>query len=453
MRKNMKDIWFSKILQIFFGLTGIILLIPLFIIMPSNRLAVDDFCYGSFTYSHGFWGAQINTWESWTGRFLATFLQIFVSMAAKGNGHLLTYTLFMIGSLLVGLFCLFMILTKKDIFQSLWITFLSAGSLYLITPNIGESFYWLSGSATYLWPLILLIFLIFFLLRKNQTKIILITEFLLAFGLAGGNETLTFLLCLVFLFLAFYKKTKSIYMAGGGLVIGFLIMYFAPGNSIRGTIFNGMSWPVVAVKMWKIGGWLFLKHYFFNIHIWQFIIIYFVACLYLFSLKPLKVSLKNAVYSLIIFILFIGVYVLPSLHVMGTLPPDRSDITLMFMLLTETLILAAAITTNWNFTKNPKFWSFFIFISLLAGLFGIYFSTKIELAQNYLIPKTYAGQYDIIYNDLKLDDVHQSKTVILPPLPISQPLHSASLSSDPKNWINVCLANYFKVGSIKISTK
>jgi len=205
----------------------------IFTTSPSIRYWVDDFCSSALLYKEGFWGTQISLWNTWTGRYSATF---FTSLIETIGPTAIKF-------LPLVLLWLLIISAKKMLFGS--IVFASLFIVLALTnsPNIVQSLYWQTGSLNYLIPFVFLNIFMGILISKKE-KLFIPLAFLLMF-IAGGFSEAFALAALTLIFFVIVgiliinpkdkKKYLKISIAGFiGVLISIIIMFLAPGNSLRG---------------------------------------------------------------------------------------------------------------------------------------------------------------------------------------------------------------------------
>ena len=126
----------------------------------------------------------------------------------------------------------------------LWLTFLL---YWLCNPNLGQTSFWLVGSAIYLWPLMWCSFYMLCLFKllkdnvsgsrfKNYIKIALLCVLGFFSGLsneATGAATVFLMLALFFVYFGFSERLKFVLAGSISSLTGFLILVLAPGNFIR----------------------------------------------------------------------------------------------------------------------------------------------------------------------------------------------------------------------------
>lgn len=231
----------------------------MFVLNYLTPLYFDDFRY-------------IYSWQ--TGERITSVTQIFPSMFAHYqtmNGripvHFLAQVFLLINptifdlinsfafSLFVLLICYYAVGSLKNI--SATVFSLAFFLIWIVTPDFGESYLWLTGSANYLFgPLIALSFLIpyikFFNGSFNIEKVLVKGLFLIAYliwGILAGwtNENIS--LCLIITQILFIissavtKKKIMLWMFGGvmGNIIGSVLLFSSPSYLKRSSIWSGSA--------------------------------------------------------------------------------------------------------------------------------------------------------------------------------------------------------------------
>ena len=129
-------------------------------------------------------------------------------------------------------------LINKHSSMLLWIIFML---YWAANPNLGQTSFWLVGSANYLWPLMwasLYISYLMYLLVNDQKPSIVQGILLFILGIFAGltNEALgiTVVVFTLFLIPLFWKNgTKALAISLISTGIGYAIVFFSPGNDSR----------------------------------------------------------------------------------------------------------------------------------------------------------------------------------------------------------------------------
>jgi hypothetical protein len=149
--------------------------------------------------NNGYWRSQIIWWKGWTGRYsyiaFLDFVELFGLMGAKVL-PLIQYLLILLVGFPFSLFSLFFLINS---------------------PNIIQTFYWMTGSLNYFAPFIFLNGFLVILFKKYSKKYLLFSFLLLlvatGFSEAFGVANLLFLGLLYFVFSGDKSKTRLISIA------------------------------------------------------------------------------------------------------------------------------------------------------------------------------------------------------------------------------------------------
>lgn len=182
------------------------------------RFWADDFCSAILLRNHGYWDSQVIWWKGRTGRYsYIAFLDLFELWGLTGARVLpiLQYVLILVSAFPFSLLSLFFLINS---------------------PNIIQSFYWMTGSLNYFAPFVFLnLFLA--LLFKKPNKYSLLFGFIFLFIATGFSEAfgVSSLLLLSLLYLIFNNKDKRkiIFVGLISTVMSLVIMSLSPGNSVR----------------------------------------------------------------------------------------------------------------------------------------------------------------------------------------------------------------------------
>lgn len=258
MAKSMEN-WVRR----FFFMGILISLAPYFILAFFSYPSTDDFAYATKVLDYGFWAGQIETYNTWSGRYFATLLLSFNPVAQK---WIWGFPLLPI-SLLLGLWGSLWyafnsalhensppLLPKKQIFWLSTVIF-SIFLSHIQTPV--QAFYWMAGAVTYTVPLILVTIAsgLFFKLYRQGTLHFRHWIALVIFApiIVGSNETIMLqwmaLLSLLLYFL--FRKYRKINLGLIGVFLlsfmGSLVVILAPGNKVRTSHFQDAHRPFYAI--------------------------------------------------------------------------------------------------------------------------------------------------------------------------------------------------------------
>jgi hypothetical protein len=166
------------------------------------RYSGDDYCYGAMLTQHGFWKAQ---WLSFQNpmpyhgnRYSLTFLSGISGLFNPAfNGFLPGMAIVV---WVLGFLSIFATLGRLLTLQIHWMECLLASEIVVfftlnLAPDLSQSLYWRSGMLPYLAPLIVIIIMISYMLKKlegdNLSRLALVLIPLSAFFAGGFSETAT----------------------------------------------------------------------------------------------------------------------------------------------------------------------------------------------------------------------------------------------------------------------
>lgn len=330
-----------------------------------SRYMADDYSAPQMIRRHGFLGAQISSYQGWTGRFSFTFVADFFALIGQATppflpGLLLSlwfagavWAIYQICSLAgriswarVVLFAAFLIFATLE-----------------TAPNVSQSLYWQTGALTYVAPLIPFSFYVGVVARgvRDWQSYVLYKFGLLCAGIltfvAGGFSDAYVVLqsCGLILFIVaveiaagvdFKPRVRPFLIVGlVGSLLALTIVAVAPGNSVRLTYFPKLlgGWDILTLTVRYSVGFIakqVLTH----------------PLVYLLSLAlPLLIVLRNfsrvteprwdrrlctwillstpvAVFLLIMSCIALGVFA------MSTMVPERARILLSMVLVCGTMI-------------------------------------------------------------------------------------------------------------------
>ena len=242
-----KLILVAKLLLI---LALLIFFVPLFVLPFFDHPSADDYICGYNLKNQGFWGYQSFIYDTWGGRFAATFAG---AVLAKNNflyNHYYLHSLLLVLMNIVAVFFLLAVINKHVLKDErlkrnfLFVALLFAALQYCVLVEPSTYIFWFSGAVTYQLPVILLQFQIgLWIIVLHTDKafikfISLVLLLLLVFIVNGFNELFIvaqgFILLLLFLS-GLYKKLSKFFIAL--MLIGFitssLIVVLSPGIHTR----------------------------------------------------------------------------------------------------------------------------------------------------------------------------------------------------------------------------
>jgi len=255
-KRSNSIVWIMSILVCFLAVFFLNLLTP---------FISDDFAY-LFVYGEDTrvqtigdaFRSQVNHYNMWGGRSVVHFIAQVLLLLPYWVADLLNSIMYMA---YVFLIYLHINGNKKN---SLGLFLLINLAIWFFQPVIGDTLFWITGSANYLWgTCFILLFLLPYRLYNGKVtgrlKLAFFSVSMLVMGLIAGwtNEnTAGAMILLTILFLFYYRKEgwETPLWAYTGLlssIIGFVIMIAAPGNFVRAGEAGSLSLYVMAYRLFN----------------------------------------------------------------------------------------------------------------------------------------------------------------------------------------------------------
>lgn len=240
--------------------------IVIFTVLPFIALCIfnvplgDDFWYGGAFRDQGFAATQLNWYNQWSGRYMATFAISTLNPVAYGHLNLgfihpmllILGTVFSLRLLINNIIDTFGLELNKLIVLSVFLFF-----YFNYIPDFGETFYWMAGAYTYQLPVIFFLLYLNTLLNlfKSESSLSIFKNIVLGslclFIILGSNEVIVVYSCFVngLVFLALFIKRRNLLLRFLPYFIITLIlsvfMIFAPGNFSRESLFDKSDFHVL----------------------------------------------------------------------------------------------------------------------------------------------------------------------------------------------------------------
>ncbi|HCP53924.1 MAG: hypothetical protein CMK72_04630 [Pseudomonadaceae bacterium] len=222
-------------------LSFILALILLFfvVLIPSIHVPMqaDDFAYYGLGLSIG---EQLNHYLSWSGRIVTNIISAYLL-------NLLPHFAYEVVNTVV--FCLLMFFvsiapnalgrhTVKVSSLSLLVIF----ALYWIAnPALGETSFWIVGSANYLWTSMFVAGYFVYIFRTLDYHVGLKESFaavIMGFLAGCSNENTSVVVVLITIFVVITERNKRVALLGlTGCVVGCAVLLLSPGNKLRSDVF------------------------------------------------------------------------------------------------------------------------------------------------------------------------------------------------------------------------
>ncbi|MDG4596353.1 MAG: DUF6056 family protein [Candidatus Contendobacter sp.] len=437
--------------------------------------SADDFCYAVKARQLGFFGAQAFWYENWSGRYTLNFA--YTAFSLLGDIFKIYHfpPIILLLSTWLG-FC-FMVAKVSQSKISKSFIFLTGGICTVLfisgTPNIAQTFYWPGGSFTYQIPNVLLLFLLGLLIWRETTAIgkytrILIFSLssLLAIIIIGANE-ISLLLTGAILFCgtvhALWMRRNSRAFWVGLLLIAIgaaLVSVSAPGNYERYASLDSVTQlrltPGLAMLLYPPWVILRLLYWLSNLGLWAsafivLVITFPVAKTWLYSDGNFKRSfLIFPVFWLIMIFVLNGIGFMINRYPL----PDRAEsvVWLLFLLgWYPSFIILAHFTVGQKIPLDDPRLIQPAIVLLMISLLGSpnIFEAYKDVYRGYRYAKELRVRFDAIQAAKNRGEAEIIVGGISKP-PLT--LFAAYLETDPGDFKNQCMSEYFEVKSIRLGS-
>ncbi|CAN5322007.1 hypothetical protein BH23BAC2_BH23BAC2_14350 [soil metagenome] len=400
--------------MIFLGLAFLLTTVPFLYISRYNHPSADDFCYASKVNFFGLISTQIDHWNIWSGRYMATLL---LSIISIDTGDLMNYRVIPVLLFIffgLSIFVFFKSLIPKASTYDICVLSFVIFFLYILkAPNITEAFYWLAGSVTYQLASILslLLFALILYLSRHKEKtsktILTIIGSILGISIVGLNEIALIYLCaILFMWLAlkiYINKHPSwslIFIVGITFIAAGISMS-APGNHLRMSAVKADQFDLI----FSLSGSLQLT---FRALLGWVPLILLMVLIFWRTFERIAVQLKEIYnipririkYIFLMIIVLVGMVALgyfPTYWSQGGRPPTRTVNTIFLLFLFGSVGIILLYLTSREKIKWPV-QKFHFFTQIMAV--GIMLSYILFLSNNLR-----AGYKDIFYGSAARYDI------------------------------------------------
>lgn len=472
-------------------ITLIFMLIPVLHLSKYVRPAWDDFSYGLYTINavrngegiiailKGAWNGAVHMYKTWQGTYSSCFIMSLQPGIYNEKIYGLT-TWILVGTIFLSFLCFFRAVKKhlfcnKDIEECYW-ALLSTVVIALGMPCASQGLYWYVGAMHYIpWTMttiinMAIILKIYYSDDSKKKVALLVSSCMISFVTSGGNQCTAFanILLLSLVSLLFVVKKKEIYVVSSLLsaLIGFVVMWIAPGNSVRQS-----EYTQTGIKDTLSAGVKYAIEYTIE---WSNLVLLAVIVLFLPLIIKSAKKIKDSTLCrnpLIVFLasamVFCGMICVPY-YGLGWMGPDRLintiwiyfTIAVMFDLccivgyLERKYDILSFVYKIWKNEKDSvkcliyTVCAFVIFLISSANTSQL--STSSEALKELLSreAQVYAKEWDErleIYHDDGVKDVIVEPLSFYPEL-----IGTESIFDDSNYWSNVAVANYYAKDSIKM---
>jgi len=219
-----------------------------------TRYVADDFCAGRNLAIRGFWGSQIWSYQTHSGRFFSYFARIGAALIGRDHETGFVPSILLASWLAATTWALFQLTAllkwRLRLLPCLLFAELIIFAMLRTAPDTGQSFYWQAGSFTYTVPIILITAFLglvphFLTVQESGRSAVpsVILAGLLAFCAAGCSETNALFQCAGLAAAVVFCKWGPVqralrilpilYAGFAGSLVASLVVTAAPGNAVR----------------------------------------------------------------------------------------------------------------------------------------------------------------------------------------------------------------------------
>ncbi len=406
-----------------------------FILSTSSyvRYWADDFCSSVLLRNNGYFQSQIIWWNSWTGRYSYIAFLDLVELFSLIGAQVLPIILFVL--FVLSLYLIF------GLIPSLLLSVI----FLLVSPNIIQSFYWMTGSLNYFAPFIFLNLFHALLFRKRKKYTSMIASILI-FIAVGFSESfgvaLFFFLSYLFFVLDKTKNRRLLIVAVVSTVLSLGLMFLAPGNAVRSaTVSHPDGLMDLITKTFIYSKWYLIHLFYIKEFVISALAIIVGAFVVLDGKKkyfenPKQVILSSALFAVGITFMVVGL----TYQAMNWEPPMRVMTIVNYMIIYSVIIASVALAQLYGKYINSmvsKIIFFILIILLILQVNSQWGSVRDEL-------KTYATGWDKI--EASLIDAPANSVVKVPDL---KPVGKLDGFKENKGWVSSCIAGYYNLNQLE----
>lgn len=481
----------KKTFEVFKYVVLLGILAPVLYISRYARPVLDDFDYGLFIQPaiknginvfgiiKGAWEACCHMYETWQGTYASCFIMpLHPGMISEKLYGLTTWLLV---GMLFGSFWLLFYVVKKQFFENnelkpVYWALLSTVVLALGMPYPVEGLYWYVGAMHYIpWVATTTINMaimieLYYSDSKKKSAWLLIASCMISFITSGGNQCTAFenILLVALVTIIFVVKKKSWAVVSSLLVsiIGFVIMWIAPGNGVRQSHFNPPGVIGTLVAGVKYGVKYSLE--------WSNLILLAIIVLFLPFIILIARKIKNSIlcrYPLITILssimVFCGMLCVPY-YGTGQMGPYRLIniiwVYYVIAIIFDACCILGSLEKRYGILeiydkieKGQKWYVKGAAFLICAGMIFCFSSSNVEMDSTaYEAVKeiknheaqAYADEFDARLQVYMDDSV---KEVVLEPLSVHPKLlFMEDLTEDVNYWTNVSVAKFYDKDSVRV---
>jgi len=388
-----------------------------------------------------------NIYLQWTGRVFSSLLVFSLSNTNKVIFNVLNTIAYIVFLTLICLISYDKFFKEKQTILLIFVNIV----IWFFSPLFGQTFLWLTGSIVYMWSSIPVLYIIYltkkelvFHSKRNEIFFIVFITFL---GIVAGTsfENLSFSAVFVLfslLVIRLLKKQKlKAYQVFGFLstIVGLIILYIAPGNTVRASLFGSMKYTGSYFEFLAKN---LIRLFTISDYITPFILAF--LCLMIITImksnsKEFFLKLKVNLSSFIFFIAgLIGFFILIGSPVVNL----RALFGPVFFLTISICSLIYSKVDNIFKNRLLMIITFFCILIYIPSLYtslkeAVVIKNKYDDREKYILNQKEIGNKNIIVKKIE----SKNRYNIL--------YNFSDIQEDETSWVNRSLSHYYKISSIK----
>ena len=411
----------------------------------NNRISHDDFYSIYVVREFGVLDGVSLIYNKWCTRYVALLISFFITYFLKFKATLFIYqiSLLVLSSssvyyMLNGLKDSICITTR---FQKINCSILISMAILYCSFDVGETWFWLSSSCTYLFSCIAFFFSLGIILAQgNRISYLLLALCGIIIGGSNGTLSLFILVLLTFFLIGIRVKKLGLFSVDlssekitkcitlfVSIHIAFIVMYIGKGNEIRESFFEEISIYAALLLNIKYTGIIVLK---IIPEILPYCIIFSLAISTCFTptipIRSLKSGVKNIFICFVLFGVLIFLFQLPISYKTQDLGADRTlyPIAIATLMVLTYFFSQIILILSVN-SKHIQTLTIFCLGTIVA-------INSFQFYQQFTLSERYSKSFDQRLNQISIQK--NEKEIVLDRLPESGFLHSAEISPLPNHF-------------------
>lgn len=469
--------------QFIFGVS-LLSLIPFFIFLFFTIPCSDDIFYHNFAQTRTTWDFLKEHYMTWTGRYFSNWMMAInpYSLTSKS----VYYPLTMLVLFFVFTSSLYFLLKtalrlfdphNEKIKKTAFCIMIIVTALFLHKmPRTTDSFYWFAGASSHLLPMSLILCAVALYLSNlhalvakpsmvkakanASTLLSILAVAAISFIVSGSNETLALQWIFVLFFGLFYKKIIfkrwdwTLFLPLLIALIGFAILYFAPGNAIRAKeLKGGHDILLLLVKPWGL---------IVETGVRYISIALLVALICAFPTfkrynQRLPNFLKESPSLMLLGFFGLGLFALtfvPSVWTMGGLPPRRvlNNMYLIVLLYGSFLLIVfahrLAFLDRWTTKVTDRLSERQLKVVFLVGLL-FFFNNFYAWKDLFQLPSFLSA---INQRELLVSVANEKTDLVVPPLGyFPTTFFYEDITTKTEDYRNIVFSEFYKLKTVRLS--